>query len=298
MSTTPLLLPPATLAGLIEIIHLETGIALGPDKHYLFQHRIAPLLKAHHLVSFDQLLARLRSRAGTDSLRADLIDAIANHETSFFRDPEVFATIASHAIAPALAELARAARQRPMRIWSAATSTGQEAWSLAILVAEILGPMRSPQPLVSILATDISPHTLEVARRGRYSARELARGVSEQRVRARFRPLPGGTEFVVHDALREFVQFRTFNLLAAPTTLGQFDLILCRNVLIYFDEETRARVVHAIADALVPGGHLVLGAAESLFGLGTPPGPRSVPIAAKLQPVYFPKAILYQRTSE
>ena len=260
---------PATLAALLEIIHLETGIALGADKHYLIQHRIEPLLRVHNLSSFEQLLARLRSGSDADGLRADLIEAITNHETSFFRDPDVFAAVAAHALAPALAAPMRAARQRPLRIWSAATSTGQEAWSLAMLVAEILGPaMRTPQSLVSILGSDISTHTIDVARRGRYSAREVARGVSSHRMHTFFRALPGGKEYVVSDALREFVQFRTFNLLSPPSTLGQFDLILCRNVLIYFDTETKRQILSGLAGSLFKGGHMMLGGAESALNLG------------------------------
>lgn len=301
-------LSPSTLAALVEIIHLETGIALGPDKHYLLRDRIEPILKAHALDSYDRLVTRLRGRDDTGALRADLIDAITIHETSFFRDPDVFAAIGEHALAPALAKCAESTPARQLRIWSAATSTGQEAWSLAMLASELLSKSgRSPRSLVSILGSDISIHTIETARAGTYARRELARGLSEQRILTHFRaahegeaPAPRDASTVrdalkVRDALRECVQFRTFNLLERPASLGRFDLILCRNVLMYFDDVTRARVVHELAEVLLPGGILVLGSAESLYGLAEVPGPTREPITAKLKPMYFPRAILYQR---
>ncbi len=285
-----MILSPSTLASLIEIVKRDTGIALGPEKHYLLQHRLDPVLKAHGLASFEQLLARLASR-GSESLRLDVIDAVAIHETSFFRDPEVFAAISTHVLAPALASNARS-----IRIWSAATSTGQELWSLAMLVVELLGARsHSLESRATIIGSDISPHAIETARLGRYSAAEMSRGLTVERTRAHFSPVPNTTSHQVSDAMRSLGRFRTFNLLDPLAALGKFDLVLCRNVLIYFDEATRSRVLHALADAVLPGGCLVLGAAESLFAFGIVADTGGVPIAAKLDAVTLPRAILYRR---
>ncbi|MFO0827646.1 MAG: protein-glutamate O-methyltransferase CheR [Phycisphaerales bacterium] len=287
----------ATLGALVRMIHAETGIAIGPDKHYLLHHRLEPVMAAHGIASFEDLVARLGARATARELRADVIDAVAIHETSFFRDPDVFAAIAQHVLAPAFT-----AKQRPLRIWSAAASTGQEAWSLAMLVAEALGGASATWPSrASILASDISPHTIAFARDGRYSSREIERGLSDARVARYFRPVPKSDparpRFDVCADLRSLVQFNTFNLIESLAPLGQFDLVLCRNVLIYFDDATRARVIHAITDAIVPGGHLVLGAAESLYGMDAASIGQAAPIATRLEPTYFPRAVIYRRAA-
>ncbi len=290
-------LSPATFAAFADLVHDTTGIALGSDKAYLLQHKLEPLAKANGLASFDELLQRLRATGPASPLRVDFIDAVTIHETSFFRDPEVYAAIGSQVLAPALTEQAIAARGRPFRIWSAATSTGQEAWSIAMLAAECLPPRWRGADVVSVLGTDISEHALATAQAGRYTAKELARGVSAERSGRHFaRPAPGG-EATVSDVLRSLVRFRQLNLIERPLALGSFDLVLCRNVLIYFDDATRATVVRAMAELLVPGGVLVLGAAESLYGLPDQPSPGTSPVARLFEAEYFPRAILYRRVA-
>jgi chemotaxis protein methyltransferase CheR len=278
-------LSPETLNELSRLIQRWSGLALGPDKGYLIRHRLGPVVRNCGFHGFDELLLRLRDDNAGAHIRAAVVEAITTKETSFFRDAWLFDALARHALPEIATASKRADRAgRRVRIWSAGTSTGQEAYSLAMIVREYLdsGQRPSDQSDVSILASDISAEAIDVAKAGLYSTQEVQRGLSESRVRRFFRPHGDGWQ--VNDPLRRLVQFRTFNLLSSMAEVGTFDLILCRNVLIYFDEATRARVGRTLCAALKEGGWLALGSAESLYGAGD-----------RFDLVKFGRAFVYRR---
>lgn len=274
----------STLHDLAVIIHRLCGLVVGHDKTYLVRHRLEPVVCAFRLVDFEQLLQRLR--LGTDhKLNEAIIEAITTKESSFFRDQPLFRAISEHVL-PERAALLKTpgSRRHRIRIWSAAAAFGQEPYSLAILVREFLDGagqgLRESQ--FSILASDISAEALEIAEAGRYSAAQTARGLTENLLRQHFRT--AGNHRIVNDAVRRLVQFRRLNLLQPAANLGAFDLILCRNVLIYFDAATRKKICTGLCEMLHEGGWLALGSAESLYGIN-----------AGLEEVRFGRVILYRR---
>ncbi len=257
-----------TFGELTQVIHRLCGLVIGADKVYLVRHRLEPLIRRRGLNGFDGLLQELRMRAGA-SLHDAIIEAITTKETSFFRDRGLFDIVRQRLLPECMALLrqSRGSRHR-IRLWSAASSTGQEAFSLAMLVREFIETDRSEglrENAFTILASDISAEALDVARAGRYSKSEVGRGLSEEQLHRYF--YHRGDTWIVKEPVRRLVQFRQFNLLHSPADLGAFDIIFCRNVLIYFDEATRKRICRALCGILQEGGWLVLGAAESLQGI-------------------------------
>ena len=238
------------------------GIVLGPDKDYLLIHRVIPLAHNAGCSNLDQLCDRIDSQANP-LLKEALIEAVTTHETSFFRDTHPWESLKT-TILPGL--LKSPERTGKLRIWSAACSSGQEAYSLAIVVTEVCEALGlAPFSEVSILGTDISEKMLVIARAGIYSAAEVKRGMSPQRQQKFLTPCEMGFEF--SPKLRSLIRWQRGNLLDNLLGQGRFDLILCRNLLIYLDEPTRKRLVEALVGRLEPHGLLLVGAAESLFGL-------------------------------
>jgi chemotaxis protein methyltransferase CheR len=252
---------------LSDLIHRLCGLSLGPNKNYLIRHRLGPLVRREGLGDFEQFLDRLKGRDRT-RLHDAIIEAITTKETSFFRDSEFFDGLKKVVLPDCAAGLKQAPGQRRrVRIWSAACSTGQEPYSVAMLIRDFVaahsaGPREAE---FAVLASDISGEAIEAARAGRYTRRDVDRGVSEGILARHFRR--DGAHWEVTEATRRIVQFRRFDLLQSADSLGLFDLILCRNVLIYFDEPTRRRVCEGLHSLLYPGGWLALGAAESLLGV-------------------------------
>lgn len=240
-----------------QAIYRECGLVIGDDKEYLVRDRLAPIVARHGWTSYAQLADRLQHGASA-ALVDEVVDAIVTHETSFFRDPHVWESLRRE-LFPRLCE--RKSPQREVRIWSAATSTGQEAYTLAMLAHETSdAPDRC-----SILATDICPNALAVGQSGMYDTRDLARGLAEARRRRFFEPRAG--RWQASAALRQRIDFRRVNLAQPLPPLGPFDLICCRNVLIYFDDATRRRLCERFHALLVHQGWLLLGAAENLYGI-------------------------------
>ncbi|MBY0397029.1 MAG: protein-glutamate O-methyltransferase CheR [Thermoleophilia bacterium] len=265
-------LSPAAFEDLRRVIPEFCGIVLSADKQYLVKSRLEPVLRRNRLASYEALVAALAG-GGAPALRDEVIEAITTKETSFNRDGHPFDEL-RRSILPELAEELRRRRgltglTRPRaRIWCAAAATGQEVYSVAMAVADVvaarpaLGLSLDDFP---ITATDISAAALAAARLGRYTEAEVSRGVTaDQRVRY-FRP--DGNGWMVVEPLRRMVEYRRLNLAQPPPGLGPFDLILCRNLMIYFDEPTRRRVCQALYQSLNPRGLLLIGAAESLYGL-------------------------------
>lgn len=257
-----------TFEELALLIRRLCGLAIGADKMYLVRHRLEPVIHDHGLDGFADLLDRLQTRPGS-RLHDLIIEAITTKETSFFRDAALFQAIEQRVL-PECAQRLKdpAARRQRIRFWSAAASSGQEAYSLAMLVreaAEAAGPSGPQEGQFTILGSDISAAAIETAKAARYCRAELDRGLSGDRVRRHF--CRRGDHWSLSEPVRRLVHWRRFNLLDSPAGLGPFDLILCRNVLIYFDAPTRKRICQGFHGILQDSGWLALGAAESLYGV-------------------------------
>jgi chemotaxis protein methyltransferase CheR len=260
-------LSPQSFRELSGIIHHESGIVLGTDKAYLVRHRLEPLVRSEGLDGFDELVKKLRMRNRTGLCNV-VIDAITVKETQFFRDQSCFNGLLHHVLPACALTLRNPARGRQrIRIWSAAAATGQEAYSIAMLVREFIATNADgvKEAQFNIMGSDISAAAIESAKAGKYSNAEVQRGLSEARLQQHFHRR--GERWIISEPVRRLVQFRTFNLLHPPTELGAFDLILCRNVLIYFDDATRRKICRGLYSVLQDGGWLVLGSAESLYGM-------------------------------
>jgi chemotaxis protein methyltransferase CheR len=244
-------------ASLAEILKARSGLVLGPDKLYLLETRLAPILKCHGLSDLAALCACMRPGS---ALERDVVDAMTINESLFFRDAKPFHAL-RHTVLPTLHQTRPAGTK--LRIWSAAASTGQEAYSIAMVVAELAEAMAGRQ--VDILGTDIARDPLERAKAGRFTHFEIQRGLPMHMLVKYF--TREAALWRVTSALRATVTFMEWNLLADLRPLGQFDVVFCRNVLIYFDPPTKRRVLEALAKQLPPDGVLFLGGAETVLGL-------------------------------
>jgi chemotaxis protein methyltransferase CheR len=245
-------------AEVAALVRRRAGIVLTEDKSYLLETRLGPVLTRFALPTLAALGEKLRALPG-EALERAVVEALTTHESSFFRDGRPFEHL--RAALPALLA-AKPAGER-LRIWSAACSTGQEAYSIAILAAEALGA--AARSRVEILGTDISGEILARAREGAFSQFEVQRGLPIRALMAHF--VQEGGRWKVRPELAALVRFEERNLLADCAALGRFDVIFCRNVLIYFDAPTKTRVLDRLAGQLAPGGLLYLGAAETVVGL-------------------------------
>ncbi len=235
-----------------------SGIELGPGKQYLVSSRLGRLLDEHGLDGFSALTRRLQDGAD-NTLRQQVVDAMTTNETMWFRDTYPFEML-KHELLPELG-----AGSGPLRIWSAACSSGQEAYSISMVVSEFNvnrpGVLRRP---VEIVGTDISPSMLQIARSACYEELAVRRGLSAERLQRFFRQRGGCWEVVPE--VRKRVRFTELNLLSSYVLLGRFDIVFCRNVLIYFSPDVKRDILRRIAQALNPGGYLFLGGSESPSG--------------------------------
>jgi chemotaxis protein methyltransferase CheR len=241
------------------LVKARSGLTLSADKHYLVESRLLPVARKAGLVTLGELVRKLQG-AGGDSLTIDVVEAMTTNESFFFRDKFPFENFRTFII-PALLE-ARAS-QRRIRIWCAAASTGQEPYSLAMIVKEmgcLLDGFR-----VEILATDLSNEVLERAKSGLYSQFEVQRGLPIQLLVKYF--TQAGEMWRIAPEIRDMVQFRPINLIRNFSNLGLFDIVFCRNVLIYFDQDTKITVLERIAGVTSCDGYLALGGAETVIGL-------------------------------
>ncbi|MDQ2889471.1 MAG: protein-glutamate O-methyltransferase CheR [Gemmatimonadota bacterium] len=254
------MITPEDYAYLGTLLRTKSGLALGLGKEYLLESRLPPVAKTFGFGSVGELVATLRAGPHQQLVKA-VCDAMTTGETFFFRDTVPFELLRT-AIFPELADRCRRGG-RALRIWSAAASTGQEAYSIAMLIGDMGVQMSGVR--VEIVATDFASHALNRARRGVYTQIEVQRGLPERFLRQFFVSTPDG--FRLADDVRKRVAFRELNLLESFRSLGQFDIVLCRNVLIYFDSLTKKDVLERLSTALSPGGYLFLGATETAFGL-------------------------------
>lgn len=254
-------LSPDSFAYIRSLLADLSAITLDGSKSYLVESRLLPVARQAGLASIDELVARLRE-TGDPPLRQQLVDAMTTNETSFFRDTIPFETLRD-TILPDL--IARRGSSQTLQIWSAACASGQEPFSIAMLLREHF-PQLCDGP-IRLLGSDLSWEMLERARQGRFSSLEIARGLPK-RLRAKyFRQV--GEAWQLVDELREMVQFRQLNLGKAWPALPKMDLILLRNVLVYFDLRTREDILHKAAQLLRPDGYLLLGGAESAVQIDT-----------------------------
>ena len=234
------------------LVREGSGLALADGKEYLVAARLGPMLRREGLRSVSELLGQVRQ--GSAGLRDEIVEAMATNETSFFRDVRPFDFLRDEII-PALA------RERPasgLRFWSAAASTGQEAFSLAMLLREHF-PRINP---VSILASDVGRDVLAAAEAASFSQLEVNRGLPAALLVRYFRRQ--GLRWEVTEPVRAMVTFRQINLARPLPAMPAMDVVFLRNVLIYFDEPTKAEVLTRVAGAMRPGGYLILGSAETL----------------------------------
>jgi chemotaxis protein methyltransferase CheR len=241
------------------LVKARSGLTLSADKHYLVESRLLPVARKAGLPTLGELVLRLRG-AGGDSLTIDVVEAMTTNESFFFRDKFPFENFRTHII-PAL--LQARASQRRIRIWCAAASTGQEPYSLAMILKEmgcLLDGFR-----VDILATDLSNEVLEKAKSGLYTQFEVQRGLPIQLLVKYF--TQAGEMWRIAPEIRDMVQFRPINLIRNFSNLGSFDVVFCRNVLIYFDQATKIAVLERIAEVTACDGYLALGGAETVIGL-------------------------------
>jgi chemotaxis protein methyltransferase CheR len=236
------------------------GILLGENKQYLVKSRLRRILEEHQLQSLGELLERLK-RPGRSGLRELVVDAMTTNETLWFRDNHPFRILQEKL----LPEFADRATSQPLRLWSAACSTGQEPYSVGMIVEEFRRSRPGKLRDVRITATDISKSVLEVARRGEYEMIAIGRGLSPERQKQFFTPSQNGG-WQIRPQLKSMVDFKVLNLLERYM-LGKFDIVMCRNVLIYFSAELKLDILTRIHATLNPGGYLILGASESLNGL-------------------------------
>ena len=244
-----------------QLIEKEIGIQYNAVNSHLLENRLHDLSKALGFDSFETFWAELKSRPLRASEKEAILDIATNNETSFFRDMEIFDFFRN--------DFLPKHTSTPLRVWCAATSTGQEPYSLAMVLAQLkdAGHPRSYE----ILATDFSERVLKQAQSGIYSQLEVQRGLSSAMLTRFFDPISDEkstmAKFKRKAELSSSITFRRLNLLDSWNHRDRFDIIFCRNVLIYQDLENKRKVIARLADSLTPGGYLVLGGAESLLGL-------------------------------
>ncbi len=242
-----------------DLVKKTSGLVLSSDKSYLLESRLAQIAKQHGCEDVSKLAAQVR-RGASAALTDAITDAMTTNESFFFRDTRPFDQFRD-VVLPSLME--KRATTRKLRIWSAAASSGQEAYSLAMVLKE-LGPKVAGWRF-EIVGTDISPTMIARAKSGIFSQFEVQRGLPITHLVKYFDQQ--GDQWQIKPELRAMVQFRTFNLLDSLTALGQFDIVFCRNVLIYFDRETKGEVLAAIRKQMPADGTLFLGGAETVLGI-------------------------------
>ena len=249
---------PQDYAYLSKLLNERSGLQLAGDKQYLIESRLLPVARQNNCSSIGELVMKLKAFA-QEPLRQRVTEAMTINESFFFRDKTPFDRF-QDTVLPFM-RTARASTKR-IRIWCAAASTGQEPYSLAIMLKQAKEEFAGWK--IEIVATDISTEVLEKAKSGLYTQFEVQRGLPIQQLLKYFKQ--DGDQWRISQELRDMVQYRQHNLLDDFASLGMFDVIFCRNVLIYFDSKTKQDVLTRISRSLVKDGHLLLGAAETVVG--------------------------------
>jgi len=259
-----------------RLAHSEAAIVLEPGKEYLVETRLSPLAQKEGFATLAAFIQQLRVEVKINGLHHKAIDALTTNETLFFRDYHPFEALRRFILPTVLEQRANARR---LTIWSAACSTGQEPYSLAMLLLENFPQLANWT--VSILATDLSPSVLKLAQEGRYSQFEVNRGLPASYLIKYF--TQQAEKWCIKDEVKRMVEFRPMNLIQSWPVMPPLDLVFIRNVMIYFDVETKKTILKKIRNCLLPHGYLFLGTAETTMNLD--------PL---YQPVSFGKAVVYR----
>jgi chemotaxis protein methyltransferase CheR len=242
-----------------QILRERSGLVLTNDKAYLLESRLLPVARKWKLATFDDLVRIIRSKMDEAVIR-DVVEAMTTNESFFFRDTKPFDQFKA-LVLPAL--LKSRAASRTIRIWSAACSSGQEPYSLAMILSEMAAQLNGWK--IEIVGTDLSSEILNRAKEGMYSQFEVQRGLPITMLVKYFAQI--GDRWQINAKIRGMVQYKEFNLLQDPMPLGRFDVVFCRNVLIYFDQPTKTRVLNSVAKLMPEDGFLFLGGAETVLGI-------------------------------
>ncbi len=243
---------------LADILKKRSGLTLTDDKEYLIESRLVPIARSQNLHDIAQLCNSLRTKPN-EALLVEITEAMTTNESSFFRDIKPYDAL-RNIIFPMM--LQKNAMTKNIRIWSAACSTGQEPYTISMCIQEDIAKLGGFR--FEIMATDLAKKVVDKARLGIYSQFEAQRGLPIQMLVKYFSSLPD-TSWQLKDIIRSMVKFGTHNLLDDYGSLGKFDIVFCRNVLIYFDEPIKAQITEKMAKTLSPNGILILGATESLI---------------------------------
>lgn len=247
-----------------NFIENSCGILLDASKSYLIESRLGPILSSEGVSSYMELVVKATKQKDS-KLKHKIVDSITTNETYFFRDQKPF-DLLSHKLIPDVLERQMTTKTPQVRIWSAASSTGQELYSIAMILKELLGNFYSHD--LRIVGTDISQTALEIASRGIYGKIELSRGLSGARLKKHFSQYEN--VWRVNEDLRSIASFKHLNLLKAITTIPAQDIIFCRNVAFYFSKDNKQKLFQNLASKLLPGGSLVIGSTETLVGMDLP----------------------------
>ncbi len=242
------------------LVKQRSGLILTAEKAYLLESRLFPVVRKHNMKTLENMAQALRIKRD-ETLMFDITEAMTTNESFFFRDQKPF-TLFQKTLLPRL--LASRATKKHIRIWSAAASSGQEAYSLAMICAEESAKLQGWK--VEIIGTDLSREMVTRAKSGVYSQFEVQRGLPVTHLVKYFQQI-AGDKWQIKDNIRQMVQFREGNLLTDFGLSGTFDIVYCRNVLIYFDLPTKTRVLGAIGGITAPDGYLILGGAETVLGV-------------------------------
>jgi len=242
------------------LVKQRSGLVLTPEKAYLLESRLFPVARKHNIKSLEDMAHIVRSRR-EEALMLDITEAMTTNESFFFRDQKPF-NIFQKKLLPRL--LQQRADKKHLRIWSAAASSGQEAYSLAMICVEEAAKLQGWK--IDIFGTDLSREMVVRAKSGIYSQFEVQRGLPVTMLVKYFQQI-AGDKWQIKDTIRQMVQFREGNLLTDFCVDGPFDIVFCRNVLIYFDLPTKGRVLSSISQILHPDGFLLLGGAETVLGV-------------------------------
>jgi chemotaxis protein methyltransferase CheR len=244
-----------------KYIYGLSGIHIEAAKAYLIETRLGRILESENCSSFSEFYRKAKADS-SKTLEKKILDAITTNETLFFRDANPFELLQHKILPEVIDRKASKPGHAPIRIWSAACSTGQEVYSIAIVIKELLGNT----PLdIQLLGTDLSDAAVKQASYGSYNKFEIERGLPRERLQRYF--TADGANWKIKDPIRVMASFRKFNLMHPFSGMGKFDIIFCRNVAIYFTLEDRKKLFQKIANVLEPDGFLIIGSTESLTGV-------------------------------